>query len=75
LAKDFDPACGRSHQADDFAHQHRLAGAGAADDAHHLAAGDLQIQVLVYDLGTEARGQAADANDRLGNGGGIRHGG
>ena len=43
------PALGL-RQAEDAAQQHRLAGAGAADDAEHLAAADLEVEPVVDDL-------------------------
>ena len=36
-------------QPQDLAQQHGLAGAGAADQRHHLATLDYQVQVLVHD--------------------------
>ena len=41
-------------QADDGAQQHRLAGARAADHAQHLAAIDVEIDMVVDDLVAEA---------------------
>jgi hypothetical protein len=52
-------------QADDRAHQHRLAGARAADDAEDLAAPDVEVEPLVNDLVAEPVGEAADLDDGL----------
>src|SRR5690606_6570716 len=51
-------------QADDRAHQHRLAGAGTADDAEDFAAPHLERQVLVDHLRAEAVAQPFDL-DRI----------
>src|SRR5690242_5077210 len=55
----------RPAQIEDGAHQHRLAGAGPADDADDLAAAYVQIEILVHDLVTEDIGQPAHANRQL----------
>ena len=54
LAEHLDLARVGRLQADDRAHQHRLAGARAADDAEDLAAADGEVEVLVDDLLAEA---------------------
>ena len=52
-------------KADDGAQKHGLAGARAADDAQHFAAINVEIEMVVDDLGTEAGDQAADADDHF----------
>ena len=47
------PACG-ALQSQDRAQQHRLAGAGAADDAEHLVGVHLHVEAVVHHLGAEA---------------------
>ena len=59
-----EPAAGPV-EPDDRAQQHRLAGARAADDAEHLAAVDVEIEIVVDDLTAEAVDEAADLDDRL----------
>src|SRR5581483_9920337 len=54
-----DAAGNRLVEPDDRAQQHRLARAGAADDAHHLAAPDIEIQMIVHDVIAEGVHQAA----------------
>ena len=56
LAEHLDLALGGRLQPDDRAHQHRLAGARAANDADDLAAANVEIEVLVDDLLAEAVG-------------------
>ena len=51
-------------QADDRAHQHRLAGARSADHAEDLAAADVEVETLVDDLVAEAVPEAPDRDDR-----------
>ena len=65
LAEDFDGAFLRLVKADDGAQQHRLAGAGAAHHAQNLAAINIEIQMIVHDLGAEACHQALDMNDDI----------
>ena len=52
------PASGRL-QADDRAHQHRLAGARPADHADDLAAPHVEVEPVVHDLVAEAVAQPA----------------
>ena len=52
------PACGRL-QAEDGPQQHRLAAAGAADDAEDLAATHLHVEAVVHQLAPEAVDDAA----------------
>ncbi len=65
LAIDFDFARGRRLEADDRAHQHRLAGTRSADNAQDLARTDVEIQILVNHGIAELVLQAADANRRF----------
>ena len=52
------PPCGRL-QPDDRAQQHRLAAAGAADDAEDLAAPHVEVEAVMHGLRAEAGYQAA----------------
>src|SRR3546814_3310581 len=67
-------------QSEDRAHQHRRAGARAADHAQDLAAAHVEIEAFVHDLFAEAVDQAAHGDDRFAvigirdSGFGIRHG-
>ena len=54
LAEHLDFALVGRLQADDRAHQHRFAGARAADHAEDLAAADVEVEILVDDLLAEA---------------------
>src|SRR6185369_3259231 len=65
LAKHFDHAGIGFLQTDNRAHQHRFAGARAADHAEDLAAVDGQVEILVDDLLAEAVPEAPHANERL----------
>ena len=56
-------ARGRPVEADDRAQQHRLAGARAADDAQHLAAVDVEVEMVVDDLRAEPVDEAAHRDD------------
>ncbi len=60
-----DRAGGGTDQADDGAQEDRLAGAGAADDAQYLAPVEVEIEVLVHDMGAELGPQVAHLDDRL----------
>src|SRR5688500_15895757 len=66
LAEHLDLALVGCLEADDRPHQHRLAGARAADHAEDLAALDVEVQALVDDLVAEAVAQPANGDDRLG---------
>src|SRR6185437_808407 len=55
----------RPLQAEDAPQQHRLAGAGAADDAEHLVLPDFQLQAVVNHLGAEAVDEAPHLQDRV----------
>ena len=55
-----DAAVARLDQAVDHAQERRLAGAGAADDADHLAGGDFQVDRVDGDEVTEAAGETLD---------------
>src|SRR5688572_27340560 len=61
----FDLAGVGRAQAEDRAHQYRLAGAGATDHAEDLAAAHLQVEAFVHDLLAESVVEAAHADDRL----------
>lgn len=52
-------------QAQDAAHQHRLAGARTANHAEDFAAPHIQIQVFVHGLATETVGEPAHGNRQL----------
>lgn len=52
-------------QAQDRAHQHRLAGARAPDHAQDLAAADVQVQPVVHHLLAEAVDQPAHAHGHI----------
>ena len=52
-------------QSDDRAHQHRFAGARAADDDERFPRHDVDIKAVEHDLGAKALAQAA--NGDLGN--------
>ena len=43
-----DAACELGHEADDGARQHRLAGAGSADETEDLAAADIEIEAVEH---------------------------
>src|SRR6185437_11469980 len=62
---DADRAGLRPLQAEDAPQQHRLAGAGATDDAEHFVLPDLHVQPVMDHLGTEAVDQAAHLEDRV----------
>ena len=64
LAEHRDLALVGRLQADDRAHQHRLAGARAADHAEDLAAPDVEVEPVMDDLLAEAVPEAADLDDR-----------
>ena len=61
LAVDFDFAFGGAVEAADQVQQRRFAGAGRADDGHHFAAGDVEIQALQRRHLTLARKLFGDA--------------
>src|SRR6476469_8963799 len=63
-AQDADLTGLRLTQADDGVQQHRLAGPGAADHAHDLAALNGEVQVLVDDVVLERRGETDDLDGR-----------
>ena len=65
IAEDFDLPSIRHTQAEDRAHQHRLAGAGAADHAQDFAAAYVQIQVFVHGLAAEPVDQATHADGQF----------
>ena len=50
-------------EPDDRAQQHGLARSRAADNAHHFAAHDIEIDVIVNDPLAEGIDEAADADD------------
>ncbi|MEY4938227.1 MAG: hypothetical protein RIS64_4588, partial [Bacteroidota bacterium] len=56
-------------QPDDGAEQHRLAGAGTADDAQNLAGAHIERQAVQDIDAAEAGDEVADADDSLGGGG------
>ena len=64
-------------QADDRAHQHRFAGARAADDADDFAAPHIEIEAIMDDLVAEAIDQPAHPDDDIGiigeGGGQVAH--
>lgn len=79
-AVDQDPAGGRLDQAVDHLQRRRLAAAGRADEGHHLAGGDLQIECGDGRLGLTAEvflnavqrdGRAGDVG--AGAGGAVGH--
>src|SRR5205085_6880751 len=65
LAEDLDFALVRLLQADHRAHQHRFAGARAADDPEDLAAMDVEVEILMNALVAKAVAKAADGDDGL----------
>ena len=65
-AEDLDLAGVGSPQAEDRAHQHRLARARAADHAQDLAGHHVEVQAVVDDLVAELVDQSAHADDRFG---------
>src|SRR5690606_11276791 len=65
-AEDVDVAVVGRAQADDRAHQHRLAAARAADHPEDLALAHVDVEAVVHHLGTEAVDQAAHADDGFG---------
>ena len=50
------------HQADDGAHQHRLAAARSADETEDLAAPDVEIEMVEHDVAAEADHEVAHAD-------------
>ena len=65
LAQHANLAGSGPYQADHRSHQNRFAGAGAADDTHHLAAAHFEIQPVMDDVSAELGTQAGDANNGL----------
>ena len=63
------PGIGRA-QAEDGAHQHRFAGARAANHAEDFAAADVQIQAVVHGLAAKAIDQPAHADGQVAAAGG-----
>ena len=53
-------------QADNRPQQDRLARTGRPDHAQHFAALNVEVEVLMHGMRTEACLQIADANDRIG---------
>ena len=64
-AEHLDGAGALRQQADDGAHQHRLAGAGAADEAEDLAAIDVEIDMVEHDVVAEADHHVAHLDHHL----------
>ncbi len=64
LAEDADLAGLRLPEPDQGPQQHRLAGAGAADQAHDLAPPDGEVQAVVDHVIAEVRDQAANLDRR-----------
>ena len=58
-----DGARRRPLQPGDGAQEHRLAGARAADDTEDLAPPDVEVEVVVDDVGAELVAQAPDLDD------------
>ena len=52
----------RPQEAENLVQQHRLAGPGAADDGEHLAAADLELELLVQHLRAEPGTEPLDAD-------------
>ena len=57
--------CAARQQTDDCAHEHRFAGARAADEAEDLAAIDVEIDMVEHDVVAEADHQVAHLDDDL----------
>ena len=55
----------RALQSEDGPQQHRLAGAGAADDAEHLIGAHLHVEPVVHHLGPEAVHQPLHLQHRV----------
>src|SRR5512135_429861 len=64
LAEDLDRAAMDGNEPDDRAQQHRLAAAGAADDAEHLAAAHVEIEIAMDGTVAHPGLEAPDADDR-----------
>ena len=76
VAEDFDRSRLFVQEAQDRPGQHRLAGAGSADKAEHLAAIEIEIEPVHHQVVAEADLEAAHANDdfarpRAGDGGAV----
>jgi hypothetical protein len=67
LPHHLDRAAAPGDEADDGAHQHRLAAAGRADQAKDFAAVDIQRQMVEHGLAAEADHEIADANGEFGH--------
>ena len=59
LAEDLDLAGAQRIEAEDGAQQYRLAGARAANQPDHLAAEDVEVEVVVHDMVAELGADAA----------------
>src|SRR6185312_16728915 len=60
-----DRAAALGQEPDDRAHQYRLAGAGAADEAQNLAAIDVEVDAVEHEALAEADLDAARLDHRL----------
>src|SRR6056297_803808 len=67
-AEEPDTARLRPAQPHDGAQEHRLAGARAAHHAQHLAALDVEVEIVVHDMAAELVADTAQRDDRF-----IRH--
>src|SRR3981081_1059328 len=65
-AEHLDAAGDLWHQADDGAGQHRLAGAGRADEAQNLAAPHIEVEPVENARRAELHGDVADPDDGVG---------
>ena len=66
LAEDVDSSCGGGFQADNRAHQHRLARARPADDAEDLAPPHAEVEIVMHDEIAELGAQALDVDHVIG---------